>query len=182
MSETAPTQAQLGKGERFISYLEDLARNEDRAALAALRRGLGKRPGEAAETHRYVLRFNPEQWEETAYYLVAGLFAMHPESWSRKEDDKRLTNLGASFAGMKSKADSDSSIERRFVALLDCHEDDLAEHLRHAVSLLRSKEIPVDWLQLLQDLRNWTHEERRVQRRWARAFWGGAQTSNEQQP
>jgi CRISPR system Cascade subunit CasB len=181
MSETATAKAQPGKGERFISYLEELARNEDRAALAALRRSLGKSPGEAAETHRYVLRFNPEPWEETAFYLVAGLFAMHPENWPKKEDDKRLTNFGASFAWVRSKTDSDSSIERRFVALLDCHADDLADHLRHAVSLLKAKEVPVDWLQLLRDLRNWNHEERRVQRRWARAFWGGNQTDSEQQ-
>lgn len=179
MIGTTTTKAHPGKGESFIRYLEELARNEDRAALAKLRRGLGKNPGEAAETHRYVLRFNPEPWEETAFYLVAGLFAMHPESWPLKEADKRLTNFGASFAWMKSKSDSESSIERRFVALLDCHEDDLAEHLRHAVSLLRSKEIPVDWLQLLRDLRNWNQENRRVQRNWARAFWNGSQTDEQ---
>lgn len=184
MSETAVAKALPGKGERFISYLQELADKEDRAALAALRRSLGKSPGEAAETHRYVLRFNPEPWEESAYYLVAGLFALHPESWPHKEGDKRLTNLGASFAWMKAKpeASSDSSIERRFVALLDCHADDLADHLRHAVSLLKAKEIPVDWLQLLRDLRRWNHEERFVQRGWARAFWGGNQADNEQQP
>ncbi len=179
MSETATAKVQPGKGERFIRYLEELADKEDRAALACLRRSLGKSPGEAAETHRYVLRFNPEQWDEWAYYLIAGLFAMHPESWRKTEDDKRLTNLGASFAWLKSKTDSDS-IEKRFVALLDCHADDLADHLRHAVSLLRSKEIPVDWLQLLRDLRNWNHEDRFVQRGWARAFWGGNQADNEQ--
>src|SRR5262245_36789091 len=160
MTEIATAKAQPGKGERFISYLEELARNEDRAALAALRRGLGKSPGEAAETHRHVLRFNSEPWEELAFYVVSGLFALHPESWPKKEGDNRLTNFGASFAWMRSKADSDNSIERRFVALLDCHEDDIAEHLRHAVSLLRSKEIPVDWLQLLRDLRNWNQGNR----------------------
>lgn len=179
MSETATAKAQPGKGERFINYLNELADNEDRAALAALRRSLGKSPGEAAEAHRYVLRFNPERWDEWAYYLIAGLFAMHPESWRKAEGDKRLTNFGASFTWMKSKADSDSSIERRFVALLDCHEDDLADHLRHAVSLLRSKETPVDWLQLLRDLRNWNHEDRFVQRNWARAFWGGNQSEDD---
>lgn len=181
MTETAIAKAQPGKGQQFISYLKELADKEDRAALAALRRSLGKSPGEAADAHRHVLRFKPEQRDEWAYYLVAGLFAMHPESWPHKEDDNRLTNFGASFAWMKSQADNDSSIERRFVALLDCHEDDLPEHLRHAVSLLRSKEIPVDWLQLLRDLRNWNHEGRFVQRNWARAFWGGTQPDNEQQ-
>src|SRR5262245_13745424 len=182
MTETATAKAQPGKGQQFISYLKELADKEDRAALAALRRSLGKSPGEAADAHRYVLRFNPEQRDEWAYYLVAGLFAMHPESWQHKEDDNRLTNFGASFAWMKSKADNDSSIERRFVALLDCHTDDLAEHLRHAVNLLRSNKsevILVDWLQLLRDLRNWNHEGRFVQRNWARAFWGGAPPDNE---
>jgi CRISPR system Cascade subunit CasB len=105
---------------------------------------------------------------------------MHPESWRRGEDDNRLTNFGASFARLKPSVDADGkSIERRFVALLECHEDDLAERLRHAVSLLRSKEIPVDWLQLLKDLRRWNREDRKAQREWARAFWGGAQPDNE---
>ncbi|MCG3144750.1 MAG: CRISPR-associated protein Cse2 [Gammaproteobacteria bacterium] len=178
MTETATTMAQPGNGERFINYLKELADDEDRAALAALRRSLGKTPGEAAEAHRHVLRFNPDPWDEWAYYLVAGLFALHPESWAHKEVDRQSTNFGASFAWLKSKTDSDS-IEKRLVALLDCHEDDLAEHLRHAVSLLRSKEIPVDWAQLLRDLRSWNHEDRFVQRRWARAFWGGNQTDQQ---
>jgi len=184
MTETATSKAQPSKGQQFIGYLKEIADNEDRAALAALRRSLGKSPSEAADVHRYVLRFNPEQRDEWVYYLVAGLFAMHPESWPHKEGDNHLTNFGASFAWMKAKADNDSSIERRFVALLDCHEDDLPEHLRHAVSLLRSSKsevIPVDWLQLLKDLRNWNHEDRFVQRNWARAFWGGTQADDEQQ-
>jgi CRISPR system Cascade subunit CasB len=166
------TMVQKRREERFVEYLEELDRNEDRAALAALRRSLGKSPGEAAEAHRYVLPFNPATWEESAYYLVGGLFALHPQSWRRDERDKSLTNLGASFAWLGS-VDS-KSIEKRFVALLNCHEEDLTEHLRHAIGLLRSKEIPVDWVQLLKDLRNWNHPDRFVQLSWARAFWGRA--------
>src|SRR5919198_1193739 len=127
------TIVQKGREERFVEYLEELEHNEDRAALAALRRSLGKSPGEAAEAHRYVLPFNPATWEESAYYLVGGLFALHPQSWRRDEGDRGPTNLGASFARLGSQVDS-KSIEKRFVALLNCHEDDLAEHLRHAIS------------------------------------------------
>ena len=174
MSESATKKS---REESFVVYLEKLAEKEDRAALAALRRSLGKSPGEAADAHRYVLPFSPAIWEEPAYYLVAGLFALHPANWRKEEGDNRQTNFGASFAWLQSQVDSDS-IEKRFVALLDCHEDDLAEHLRHAVSLLRSKEVPVDWVQLLRDLRNWNHEDRFVQRNWARAFWGGGQSKN----
>jgi CRISPR system Cascade subunit CasB len=161
---------QKSREERFVEYLEELEGNDDRAALAALRRSLGKSPGEATEAHRYVLPFNPATREESAYYLVGGLFALHPQSWHRDEGDRNLTNLGASFARLGSEVES-KSIEKRFVALLNCHADDLAERLRHAIGLLGSKKIPVDWAQLLKDLRNWNHPDRFVQLSWARAFW-----------
>jgi CRISPR system Cascade subunit CasB len=66
-------------------------------------------------------------------------------------------------------------VERRFVALLNCHQDDLDHHLRQAVSLLKSKDAPVDWAELLKDIQRWDNDDRLVQRRWARAFWGGRQ-------
>jgi CRISPR system Cascade subunit CasB len=59
--------------------------------------------------------------------------------------------------------------------LLNSDEEELPHHLRGIVSLLRSAKapIPVDWSQLTWDLRFWSHPERRVQRDWARSFWGG---------
>jgi CRISPR system Cascade subunit CasB len=65
-----------------------------------------------------------------------------------------------------------ASVERRFTALLDCHADELPGHLRHAVSLLKSKGVPVDWRVLLADVQWWGHGDRFVQREWAREFWG----------
>lgn len=156
--------------DRFVRYLEGLVRDEERAALAALRRGLGKTPGEAAEAHRYVLRFNPGLWEEDAYYLVAALFAWHQGSWRHTTDGHR-NNLGASFRLLAGATES-GSVEKRFVALLNCREDDLPNHLRQAVGLLKAHHIPVDWAQLIRDIRGWDREGRRVQREWARAFWG----------
>lgn len=165
------------KIQRFVDYLENLESSGERAALAALRRSLGQPPGLAGDAHRHILWINPAHWEENSFYMVAGLFALHPDNWRRGADDRYLSNLGASFARLHAKVDS-SSIERRFVAVLDSHADDLADHLRHAVSLLRSQEIPVDWAQLLRDLRGWNRESRDVQRQWARAFWGGVTTGD----
>jgi CRISPR system Cascade subunit CasB len=170
MTSIATVNEQEDKVERFVDYLEKLEARGDRAAMAALRRSLGKPIGLAGEAHRHVLWINPAEWEEPIYYLIAGLFALHPSNWKRAEEDRRTTNLGDSFARLKAEVDS-SSIERRFVAILDSHEDDLAEHLRHAVSLLKSRDIPVDWKQLLRDIRGWRYESRNVQRQWARAFW-----------
>ena len=157
------------KHESFVKHLEGLT--ENRGALAALRRGLGKRPGEAAEMHRYIVPFlgGEEPRHEEAYYLVAALFAWHQGSWHHEEG--RVTNLGASFARLAASKESDS-IEKRFVALLNCHREDLDERLRHAVGLLKSKDIPIDWAQLLGDIQGWGWESRAVQRSWARGFWG----------
>ena len=109
------------------------------------------------------------------YYLVASLFAYHPQSWHRS-DEAGPTNLGASFACIAKDKDNDSSgsdsVENRFMILLTVPREDLHLHLRHAISLLKTREQSVDWTQLLDDLKFWGHEDGWVQRNWARAFWG----------
>ncbi len=167
------TEIRKGPEERFTDYLQKMVEREDRAPLASLRRGLGKQPGEAAEAFRFVMPMvppNTSSRDEDLYFLIGTLFALHQVSWPASDGSAASTNFGASFARLNRELDSDS-VEKRFVALLNCHQDDLQTHLRHAVSLLKSKEVPVDWPRLLRDLRGWTHDDRYVQRRWARAFW-----------
>jgi len=171
MSEAVGAQ-RSSRDERFISALEHLVTNDDRAALAALRRGLGQRPGETMELYPYVVPYTQGlQYtsDENAYYIIASLVGLHPTPGWQRGDGKQLTNLGASLALLKD--DSGDSLERRFVALLNAHADDLPEHLRQAISLLKSKDKPVNWLRLLRDLKQWDREDRRVQRLWAKGFW-----------
>ncbi|MCC6416631.1 MAG: type I-E CRISPR-associated protein Cse2/CasB [Gemmataceae bacterium] len=173
------TVPQPTREQRFADHLAGLAAREDsdaRAALAALRRGLGKEPGEVAEVAREVMPFihdtDPPR-RVAAYFRVASLFAGHQLSW-RPADDRRLTNLGASFrilAGPPGR-DENEGATRRFVALLNAHPEELDRHLRHAISLLRAHEVAIDWAQLLRDVQRWDDDERRVQLAWARAFWG----------
>lgn len=169
---------------RFIAYLAALAgktetgaersdKQKDLGALAALRRGLGKRTGDAAEMFPYVVPFVPEwlpRHRQDDYFLVASLFAAHQHMWPHPDQQHERTNLGASFRRLAAVAES-GSIEKRFVALLNAGRDDLTDHLRHAISLLKAHDIPVDWLQLLLDLRGWDWDSRSVQRNWALAFW-----------
>lgn len=147
--------------------------------MAALRRGLGKPPGTVANVHPYVLPWLKgvsDGWQENAFYIVASLFAIwHQGKQGPIADAPR--NLGASLGRLK---DDSESTEKRFVALLNSHSDDLHVRLRHAVSLLASKTpvVPVDWAQLLEDLRRWDSEYRTVQRNWARGFWKTDETAN----
>lgn len=155
--------------KKFVQYLQTLVAAGNRAALAALRRGLSQQPGSVAEMHRYVVPWLPkDQRREEAYYLVASLFATHPEH--HQAEGAEPANLGASF--FRLAAEAGESLEKRFVALLNSHPDDLPQHLRHAVTLLKSKSIPIDYAQLLHDVQGWGWESRAVQREWARAFWG----------
>jgi CRISPR system Cascade subunit CasB len=152
----------------FVAYLEGL--REDRGALAALRRGLGQPPGTVADMYRYVVPWlpaEPGRQREAAYYALAALFAYHPAAGG-------TGNMGDHFAHTRDPKSDDTAIERRFTALLAAHPDDLEFYLRQAISFLRSKEVPVNWHQLLADVLHWGHPERYVQKGWARAFWGRA--------
>lgn len=170
-------QDRIASDRGFAGFLESLLKRDDRATLAALRRALGSNPAAAIEAYPYVIprvasELSPPERErdERIYLLVAGLFAFHQIPWRKDDSGKAYTNFGASMANLASATDS-AGVERRMSALLACSFDDLSEHLRHAVSLLKSKSIPIDWARLIRDLRWWNTEDRRVQREWARAFW-----------
>jgi CRISPR system Cascade subunit CasB len=158
----------------FIHYLQSLAERGDRGALASLRRGLGQPPGTVADMYRYVEPFLSQErsgLRESSFYLVAALFAFHPRSTNEG-------NMGTHMAKTRSESGEDA-LERRFTALLAAHPDDLPEYMRQAISFLKSKDEPINWGELLWDLRNWNREDRYVQRKWARAFWGGRQLTEQ---
>ncbi len=153
------------KQKSFIGYLLSLAKEgqEDRGALADLRSGLGKEPGEMARVHKHVVPHLPEKnYNDRWYYVTATLFGSFP----RQQNGR---SLGKAFRPLRVKSDS---METRFVALLNAHPDDLDDHLHHAVSLLKANEQPLDWFRLLDDLLQWDHPDGYVQLKWARDFYG----------
>jgi CRISPR system Cascade subunit CasB len=87
--------------------------------------------------------------------------------------------MGSHLAKTRTDSGADA-LERRFTALLAAHPDDLPDYLRQAVSFLKSKEVPVNWNQLLWDLQNWDRRDDpkySVQKKWARSFWGVRQSA-----
>lgn len=165
-----------GVEERFIGYLVRLAADGERGRLAALRRGLGKPPGTVAEMFPTVApwiseRTEGQPWLEDSLFVVASLFALHPVNRAC-DDERRPWSLGAAMRVLADSGTSDGP-ERRLVAMLKCRREELPAHLRGVVSLLAGKQIPIDYVELLRDVRWWGNEDRRVQRKWARAFWGG---------
>ena len=146
--------------DRLVDHLEDLVDREDRAALARLRGTLQE--GRALEGLPVVLPFvrqNDRQAEDNAL-LLAALFALHPESGTHSLP-----------SALQIVAQTSESVELRFRALLSAGRQDLATHLRHAVSLAASHGIALDWRELHTAIRFWDHPSDRTRRQWARAFW-----------
>jgi CRISPR system Cascade subunit CasB len=168
----------MTKHEEFITFLEGL--KEDRAALAALRRGLGEPPGTVAEMGKYIYPFlgadepraHRARQEETTYFLVAALFALHPESTGRGDLGRHLRDIRLD--------DKETAVERRFTQLLAADPADLPDLLRQAVSLLKAKEQPIHWEALIKDVLNWGHPSGFVQHKWARSFWGAGPARSEE--
>ena len=148
--------------KEFVDYLKDFAESDNRAALASLRRGLGKDVGTATEMYRYVFPKVHYKSDESAYFLLASLFGFYPKA---KHTDG---NLGASVLSINHKS---GSIEKRFVALLNSREEMLHEHLRQIIALLRSEKAPVNWIELLKGIKFWSNSNRSIQRSWGRSFW-----------
>jgi CRISPR system Cascade subunit CasB len=172
-----PRTARVGA---FAAHLARLVDTEDRAALAALRRGLGKAPGDVAAMHPLIVPFLPDDGnprDDASWYLVGSLFGLHPEPWrGDARNNERGPSFGATLKRLRPQKvdDREPVIDRRMVAILNAHRDDVGTHLRQAVGLLRGGGIAVDWAQLLRDLLRWDHPERPAQRQWARDYYRGA--------
>lgn len=160
----------------FVRSLVELAEQDDRAALARLRRTAGKSMEEAIESYRYVAPYTEGifGWRERCRYLIAGLFASHPPRLIGEKRVERFPSgdLGEAFARLAPRgAPNRDAVERRFTQLLAADGDELPDQLRQAISLLQAGDVPVNWQILLWNIERWQEQEHRVQRDWARAFW-----------
>lgn len=160
--------------ERFIGHLSQLA-ERDRGALAVLRRSLTFAPGTSPAVYPYVERFVPDGHDQDALrqalYLVAGMYASHPQH-------QRNLPLARSFGLLMLERQS-PSIEKRFIALLSSDGEGLPELLRQVVSLLSADGRALDYAALLDDLSTWlrpwaTDARDRLRQRWARDFYRSA--------
>jgi CRISPR system Cascade subunit CasB len=150
----------------FICRLEQLSELSSKVR-AELRKSLAFDPGTYFPVFSYVEPYvarEAAEWHRKMLYLVAGLWASHRTAEHR---DDRIT-IARACAKYRIASDS-SSVEKRFVTLLDAADDQLPHRLRHMVALL--KDYPLDFECLLSDLLHWNKASRHVQNRWAREFY-----------
>lgn len=151
----------------FIEWLEKISK-EDTKIRAVLRRSLSFDPGTFVPAYPYVepfLRNQDNAWRRKMFYLVAGVWAAH---WREDRNGSPL-RIGQACANHQNKS---TSIESRFIALLDADPDQLPYRLRQMMALLRDQNI--DFEDLLTGLLRWNSEQKFVQNRWARDFYGSS--------
>jgi CRISPR system Cascade subunit CasB len=160
------------------------------AALARLRRGVGKQPGDVQDILEYT--FDPEfakgavgdaaTNKEIAAHIGMTLYALHQQS-QHLPMHRRGFGLGRSVRQLNGP-DVDgpaNAIRRRFNALGTADSlDELVHHARGMVQLLRTKAIPLDYALLADQLVRWQTPTgpAAVRRSWGRDFYRTA-TSDE---
>ncbi len=165
----------------FIEWLGELSRKDTRIK-AVLRRSLAFEPGAYPSAYPYVEPFvkgEENGWRREVHYLVAGLWAQQ----GKGEGEARPETLAKACSCYCFENEKQASFERRFIALLDADEDQLAYRLRQMTALL--KDYPLDFSSLLNDLIFWSHEKKWVQNKWAKEFyrnWNPISDDDDTQP
>lgn len=181
MSE-ASQATRPSRDESFVSHIEKLIQGEEgfnRAARAALRGGVGKRPGEAPRMLPYIVRFLPDNLDRGAeveiYFLAASLMASH--AMPGGEGD-----LGLSLRKAVAAKHLEDGVARRLAAALDAHPEDLPRHLVGLVGLCESARVPINWRRFVRDVRDlMRNDDRSAQARIriARSFYRGSEEAPE---
>lgn len=167
------TQLQNQKGEASF-----------RSTLAHLRRGAGCTPGEMPQLWGFFLDGMPEEWmgnrepsrAEWAVYTALTLFALHQQGKDPETEwmSQSEAALGKSVARLIGSAEEEGRVARRFHTLATSSSmEELSHHMRSMVQLLRSKNIPLDYPALAEDL-FWYQQpghQAQVRLRWGQDFY-----------
>lgn len=159
---------------KFLQLVCDQTKN-DNAAKADFKRALSGESEHVRKVYRYVLPYvgNASEWELKQILIpVACLSVYYPS-------DSTTGNFGHSCREL-AKATNSEGADRRFRALLDLSLADIKSPLTALVRQMKSKEIAINYPQLLADLRQWEHPNEYVQDQWARAFWGAPLSSSDE--
>lgn len=165
---------------------------DGRAALARLRRGVGKKPGTVPDLWQLTLEGLPEALlsktgeptiGENAAYAALTLYALHQQG---KEKNMCIENISIGTALRRliqiSKDENKTSVTRRFnMAATSDSFSEISHHLRGLVQLLKSKDVPIYYPKLAEDLYWFQCPDGRdaIRLRWGQDFY--RQSSNENQ-
>lgn len=157
---------------------------ENTKALAELRRGIGKVPGEIPQLWGYYLESMPEDFygntepsrAEWAVYAALTLFALHQQGKDPQIDpmQKEGQSFGKALSYLVHSQDDQERILRRFNIIATASSvEELFHYMRSAVQLLRAENIGLDYAKLAGDIYCYQFPEliSTVRLRWGQDFY-----------
>ena len=166
-----------------INYLER-EMTYSKATLAQLRRGLGKTPGSIPDIWGITIEGIPDGFislgskpskGEWAVHIALTLFAMHQQGVEKKmNSNEREDSLGGALRKLIKSEDDEIRIKRRFDALATSGSiEELSNHLRGLVQLLKGDGIPLNYGKLAEEifLYQMPTVEDSIRLKWGRDFY-----------
>lgn len=175
----------------FVKYKIDRltsgSESATRAALANLRRGIGRKPGEIPQLWGEYLLDMPEamysqsgtgepSYAEWAVYTALTMYALHQQGKDIHRDSmyREEQTLGMAVSRLVNGEEDRERIWRRFSSVATAADmQELSHHLRGIVQLLKAEGIPLDYALLAKDLYWFQFSERadRVKLTWGQDFY-----------
>ena len=182
---------------RKLQSIQNLPDNLAKAALANLRRGAGKLPGDLpelwgalladlseAELNRLCGKTGTPTKAEWAVYTALTTYAVHQQGHDRKTACMNTEEpFGRAVRLLVSDDDSMERIRNRFNRIATAQSmDEAANHLRSLVQLLREKNIGFNYPRLAADLYDFQFPESapKVRLRWGEDFYWHTQKDENQ--
>lgn len=160
------------RAKRLLKFLH--SRREDRGVMADLRCALVDGKRHRAWPYLGYLGGIGDQPSERAVQTIVGLYATHPEE--TQEGDfggmcRRL--LGEDERNKLDTAEGVGPISRRFQHLLAADGEEIFDRVVRFVLRAKAEEIPINYAELFESLRNWQWPDsaERTRMRWAQSFW-----------
>ncbi|GAX46543.1 type I-E CRISPR-associated protein Cse2/CasB [Pseudolactococcus reticulitermitis] len=169
-------------GRIIMRLVNTTQTNSGKATLARLRQSIGKNLAQTVEVWPEVFAELPEAFlsrtgeptrEEKAIFTSLQFYALHQQGKSESvnfPDSK--DNIGQSLKSLRSKDDS-KAIDRRFNAMIASSTfEELSNHLRHLIKLLKKGNAKISYAQLADDLFWYQNgSEDRVKLRWGQSYY-----------
>lgn len=149
----------------LISLLIERLSKLDAGGRARFKRSAGRPLAEARDCLSLFYRVLPKgvhPAQEESYFMIATLYPLAKQG--------KVGNLGDSLRRATDESNR-KGIERRIETLLDSDVNQLSFRLRQAVRFINSNDVAIDWQQLLDDVLQWSHPRRFVQKQWAKAYF-----------
>lgn len=161
-----------------------LQSKENTKALAELRRGIGKAPGEIPQLWGYYLESTPEEFygdtepsrAEWAVYAALTLFSLHQQGKDPQINpmQKEGRSFGSALSCLVQEAGDRERIARRFNTIATASSvEELFHYMRSAIQMLREENIGLDYAKLAGDIYCFQFPQMisNVRLRWGQDFY-----------